>query len=100
MLMHEATQTLVNPEPDSTAGSSSTSVPGIPCRVPAIVDEAVEKIALYDHRRAQFAAAHVGVLPIHFDDVATIHMSFRMRSSSAGLSQFRPMGLSINRILS
>src|SRR5260370_2470995 len=44
--------------------------------------------------------AHNGVLPIDFDHVAALHTFFRMRSSSAGLSQFRPKGLSIKRILS
>ena len=51
-------------------------------------------------RRAPFAPAHVGVLPVHFDDFAALHKSCRIRSSSSGLSQARPKGFSINRTLS
>jgi hypothetical protein len=65
-----------------------------------IVDQAIKEIALHNYCRAQFAAGHVGELPIDFDHVAAIHTDFRMRSSSAELSQFRPKGFSINRTLS
>lgn len=65
-----------------------------------VVNQPIEEVGLDDDRRAQFTPAHVSVLPVHFDDFAANHTSFRMRSSSAGLSQARPKGFSSNRTLS
>jgi hypothetical protein len=38
------------------------------------------------------AGIDAAVLRYHFDDLAAVHPSLRMRSSSAGLSQPRPRG--------
>src|SRR5712692_3766392 len=60
-----------------------------------VVDHAVQEIGLHHDGRARFAPRAIAVGPIQLHDIAALHACFRMRSSSAGLSQFRLNGFTI-----
>src|SRR5207249_3279381 len=76
----------------SMAGSSSTSVPGIPKERPGyfhinrVVDQAVQVVGLDYDGRAKFRAALIAVRPVQKDDHAAIHGDFLRYCSYTSMS--------------